>query len=235
MKRKFIIAFLLFNTLLYSGCEMSNLNNTKSPTKLTTSNIKQLVGITYSDVEKIYGSPEMSTYYINIKDLSCINKDYISLRDFNHYSIIKAYYNINNNDSYVILWYKNNKVINSSFDENDIINKDYLDENINNFDIKIDYNKNSSYLNKSLTSEKYKYYIGRNIKQFNNKYNLLCPKIIVNLLNDNKVLYFYDIKDKNNEYINNNSLFVICHNNIITEINIIKSSKICESIIDYFK
>ena len=235
MKRKFIIAFLLFNTLLYSGCEMNNLNNTKSPTKLTTSNIKQLVGVTYGDVEKIYGSPEKSTYYISTNDLSFINKNYISLRDFNHNSIIKAYYNINNYDSYIILWYKDNKVIKSYFNENDIINEDYFDTNANNIDIKIDYNKNASLLNNNLIVEKYRNYMGCDTKEFNNQYNLLCPKIAVNLLNKNKVLYFYDIKSKNDEYVNNNSLCVISDNDIITEISIIKSSKICETILDYIK
>lgn len=234
MKIKFIIMFLLFNTLLYCGCEMNDLNNNISPTKLTTSDIKQLIGVTYGDVEKIYGSPEKSTYYININYLSHINKNYISLRNFNHHSIIKAYYNINNDDSYIILLYKDNKVINSSFDEADIINKDYFDKDINNFDIRLDYNKNNSHINENLILNKNNNYIGSNIKKFNNKYNLISPKIVVTFLNnENKVLYFYDIK--NNEYMDNNSLFLICDNNIITEINIIKSSKICETIVDYIK
>ena len=213
---------------------MNDLNNNISPTKLTTSDIKQLIGVTYGDVEKIYGSPEKSAYYININDLSYINKNYISLRNFNHHSIIKAYYNINNDDSYIILLYKDNKVINSSFDEADIINKDYFDKDINNFDIRLDYNKNNSHINENLILNKNNNYIGSNIKKFNNKYNLISPKIVVTFLNnENKVLYFYDIK--NNEYMDNNSLFLICDNNIITEINIIKSSKICEAIVDYIK
>lgn len=235
MKRKLIIAFLLFNTLLCCGCEMNDLNNTKNSTKLTTSDIKQLIGITYDDVEKIYGSPENSIYYIKVNDLSLINKNYISLRDFNYNSIIKAYYNINNNDSYIVLWYKYNKVINSSFNERDIINEDYFDPDINNMDIKICYNKNASHLNKNLFTDKYRDYIGNNINEFNNQYNLICPKIVVNFLNNNKILYFYNIKNKDGEYLNNNSLFVICDNDIISEINIIKSSKICETIVDYIR
>ena len=232
MKKKFIIAFLLFSSLLYCSCEMNNLNNTNNPTKLTTSDIKQLVGVTYGDVEKIYGSPEKSTYYINLNDLSHINKNYISLRDFNHHSLIKTYYNYNrnNDDSYIILWYKDNIVVKSSFSESDIINEDYFDINTNNIDIKLDYNKNDSHLNRNFVADKYRNFIGCNIKQFNNKHNLLSPKILVNLLNKNKILYFYDIKNKD---INNNTLFLICNNNIITEISIIKSSRICETIIDY--
>ena len=66
MKKKFIIAFLLFNSLLSCSCEMNNLNNTNNPTKLTASDIKQLVGVTYDDVEKIYGSPEKSTSVLDI-------------------------------------------------------------------------------------------------------------------------------------------------------------------------
>lgn len=235
MRRKFIIAFLLFNTLLCCGCEMNDLNNTKNSTKLTASDIKQLIGVTYDDVEKIYGSPENSIYYINTNDLSLINKNYISLRDFNHSSIIKSYYNINNNDSYIVLWYKYNKVISSSFNERDIINEDYFDTDINNMDIKIYYNKNASRLDKNLFTDKYRDYIGNNINEFNSQYNLICPKIVVNFLNNNKVLYFYSIKNENSEYLNNNSLFVICDNDIISEISIIKSSKICETIVDYIK
>lgn len=235
MKKKIITVYLLLTILLYCGCEMNNLNNTKSPAKLTVSDVRQLVGVTYGDVEKIYGSPEKSTYYINIDDLSNINENYISLRDFNYNSIIKSYYNINNDDSYVVLWYKNNKVIESSFNETTLIDEDYFDTTINNIDIKIDYNKNSSNLSENLIVNKYRNYIGNNIKQFNSKYNLLCPKIAVNLINENKVLYFYDIKNKNNGSIDDNSLFIICDNNIITEISIIKSSKVCEAIIDYTK
>ena len=69
MCRKISIIILLFFTLLCSGCEMNNLNNNKNTTKLATSDIKQLIGITYNDIEKIYGSPEKSTYYINKNNL----------------------------------------------------------------------------------------------------------------------------------------------------------------------
>lgn len=230
MKKKFIIAFLLFNSLLSCSCEINNLNNTNNPAKLTTSDIKQLVGVTYDDVEKIYGSPEKSTYYINLNDLSRINKNYVSLRDFNHHSIIKTYYNRNNDDSHIILWYKNNIVIKASFNESDLISEDYFDMDTNNIDIRLDYNKNDSHLNKNFAVDKYRNFIGCNIKQFNNKYDLLCPKITVNLLNKNKILYFYDIKNKD---LNSNTLFLICDNNIITEISIVKSSRICETIINY--
>lgn len=233
MKKKFIITFLLFNISLCFGCEMNNLNNSKNQTRLTTSDIKQLVGVTYGDVEKIYGSPEKSTYYINIKDLSFVHHNYISLRDFNHYAIIKAYYDIDKDDSYVILWYKDNKVIKSSFNETDTVNEDYFETSINSMDIKIDYNKNFSTLNKNFITEKYRNYIGNNIKKFNTTYNLICPQIAVNLLNKNKILYFYDIKS--NGDLNKHTLFIICHNNVIDEISITDSSNICETIIDYLK
>ena len=233
MKKKFIIVFLLFIVLLCFGCEMNNLNNSKNQTKLTTSDIKQLVGVTYDDVEKIYGSPEKSTYYLNIKDLSFLHHNYISLRDFNHYAIIKAYYDINNDDSYVILWYKDNKVIKSSFNDTNTVNEDYFEANINNMDLKIDYNKNYSTLNENFITKKYRNYIGNNIKEFNTTYNLTCPQIAVNLLNENKILYFYNIKSNGN--FNKHSLFIISHNNVIDEISIIHSSKICETIIDYIK
>lgn len=233
MKKKFIITFLLFNILLCFGCEMNNLNNSKNQTKLTTSDIKQLVGVTYGDVEKIYGSPEKSTYYLNRKDLSFVHHNHISLRDFNHYAIIKAYYDIDKDDSYVILWYKDNKVIKSSFNEADTVNEDYFETSINNTDIKIDYNKNFSTLNKNFITDKYRNYIGNNIKEFNTTYNLICPQIAVNLVNENKILYFYDIKS--NRHLNKHTLFIIYHNNVIDEISIINSSNICETFLDCLK
>lgn len=235
MKKKIAIIYLLFSIMLYCGCEINNLNSTKNPTKLTTSDIKQLVGITYGDVEKIYGTPESSTYYIKIDDLSSTNINYISLRALSYNSIIKACYNINNNDSYIVLWYKNNKVIKSYFNETDITNEDYLDMDINNVDIKIDYNNNASDFKKNLIVDKSRNYIGNNIKEFNNKYNLLYPKLAVNLYHKNKTLYLYDIKDNDYGYVNSNSLFIICDNNIITDISIIKSSKVFEVIISYIK
>lgn len=233
MKIKLIIILLLFSSLLLLGCEISNLNNTKTPVKLTISDIKQLIGVTYDDVEKIYGSPEKSTYYINISNLSSMDKKHISLRDFNYHSIIKAYYDINNNDSYIILWYKDNKVIKSSFYENNVNNEDYFDTKSNNIAVQIDYNKYDSTLNENLIKENYRSYIDKNLKEFNNKYNLSCPKIAVNLLNKNNILYFYNFKSPSNKI--NNSLFIICHNNIIKDISIIKSSHICEAIMDYIK
>lgn len=233
MSKKFILIFLLLNISLILGCDMNNLNNRKNEIKLTASDINQLIGVTYGDVEKIYGSPEKSTYYINTKDLSSIKNNYISLRNFNHYAIIKAYYDINNDDSYVILWYKNNKVIKSSFDETDIIKKDYVETSINNIDVKIDYNKSFSSIDKNFIVEKYRDYMGNNIKEFNTTHNLNLPKIAVDVSNKNKVLYFYGIKSK--EHLNKHFLFIICDNNIITEISIIDSSKICETIIDCIK
>ncbi|MPM29958.1 hypothetical protein SDC9_76500 [bioreactor metagenome] len=100
-------------------------------------------------------------------------------------------------------------------------------------DIKIDHNKNFSLLNKNFITDNYRNYIGNNIKEFNTKYNLICPKIAVNLLNKNKALYFYDIKS--NGHLNKYSLLIICDNNIIDEISIIDSSNLCETIIDYIK
>lgn len=234
MKRKLIILILLFQALLLYGCQMNDLNNTKTPSKLTVSDIKQLIGVNYSDIEKIYGSPKKSTYYINSNDLYFINNNHVSLRNFNYYSIIKAYYDINNDDSYIILWYKNNKVIESHFYENHIIDKDYFDIN-NNIDIQIDYNKYPSKLNNDLSKKTYENYISANIKEFNNKYNLICPQIVVNLLKKNNTLYFYDIKNTDIKNISNNFVFIICDNNIIIDINIIKQSSICESIIEYIK
>ena len=218
MYRKISIIILLFFTLLCSGCEMNNLNNNKNTTKLATSDIKQLIGITYNDIEKIYGSPEKSTYYINKNNLSKIQKNYISLRSFNYHSIIKAYYKTTVEDKYIILWYKNNKVIKACFDEDDIISKDSF----------------SSSLNNKYNLEEYKTSIKDSIFSFNKKHNLSCPKIAVNFSSSNKVLYFYHINKSKNEY-DNDCLFIISNNNKITYINTINSSKICETILEYIK
>ena len=66
-----------------------------------------------------------------------MKSNYISLRNFNYYSIIKSYYSIN--DDYLILWYKNNKVINAFFNEKDMINKNDISMEISNKDIKLNY------------------------------------------------------------------------------------------------
>ena len=228
MTKKFILLIILFQILLFCGCEINNLNNTKKPSKLTVSDIKQLIGISYDDIEKIYGPPEKSTYYLNTNILSSISNNHLTLRDFNHNSIIEAYYNIGNNDSYIMLWYKNNKVIESYFYENYINDKNYFDINSNNINLKIGYNKCSSVLGTDFDKNIYKNYIYTNIKNFNNKYSLNSPLITVNLLDKNTVLYFYNI-----ENITNDSLFIVCNNNIIADIKIIKHSSICESIIEY--
>ena len=235
MKRKLIILIILFQILLLCGCQINELNNTKTPSKLTVSDIKQLIGVTYSDIEKIYGSPKKSTYYINSNDLYSINNNHVSLRNFNYYSIIKAYYDINNDDSYIILWYKNNKVIESYFYENNIMDKDYFNVSDNDINIQIDYNKYPSKLNNVLNKKIYINYIGSNIKEFNNKYNLICPQIVVNLLNKNNTLYFYNIKNTDINHVSNNYLFITCDNDIIIDINIIDQSSVCESIIEYIK
>ena len=234
MYRKISIIILLFFTLLCSGCEMNNLNNNKNTTKLATSDIKQLIGITYNDIEKIYGSPEKSTYYINKNNLSKIQKNYISLRSFNYHSIIKAYYKTAVEDKYIILWYKNNKVIKACFDEDDIISKDSFYSEVNNTDFKIDYFSSSSSLNNKYNLEEYKTSINDSIFSFNKKHNLSCPKIAVNFSSSNKILYFYHIRKSKNEY-DNDCLFIISNNNKITYINTINSSKICETILEYIK
>ena len=90
-----IIISLLISIFIFSGCEISNLNNKINSPQMTTSDIKQLVGVSYDDIEKIYGSPEQATYYINKNNLKNMKSNYISLRNFNYYSIIKSYYSIN--------------------------------------------------------------------------------------------------------------------------------------------
>ena len=91
MCTKTLITLLCF-MFLFSGCEVKNLNTKINSSQMTTSYIKQLIGVNYDDIEKIYGSPERSTYYINKSDLANINKNYINLRNLNYYSIIKSYY-----------------------------------------------------------------------------------------------------------------------------------------------
>lgn len=235
MKRKLVILIVLSQILLLCACQMNELNNTKAPSKLTVSDVKQLIGVTYSDIEKIYGSPKKCTYYINSNDLYSINNKHVSLRNFNYHSIIKAYYDINSDDSYIILWYKNNKVVESYFYENDVIDSDYFNISNNNIDIQISYNKSSSKLNSDSNKIIYKNYIGTNIKDFYNKYDLIFPQITVNLLDKNNTLYFYNIKNTNINNISDDYLFVTCDNDIIIDINIIKQSSVCESIIEYVK
>ena len=234
MDKKLIITTLIFFTLLYCGCEISNLNNYKNTVKLATSDIKQLIGVTYDDIDKIYGAPEKSTYYVNKSDLSSLQGNYITLRDFNHHFIIKAYYNTGDKDAYIVLWYKNNKVIEALFNETDIISKDSFCSEVNNTDFKIDYFSSSSHLRNKYNLEEYKTYIGDNIYSFNKKYNLSCPKIAVNFLNSNKILYFYYIDKSKNEY-EDDYLFIVSNNNKITYINTVNSSKICETILEYMK
>lgn len=218
-----IIISLLISIFIFSGCEISNLNNKINSPQMTTSDIKQLVGVSYDDIEKIYGSPEQATYYINKNNLKNMKSNYISLRNFNYYSIIKSYYSIN--DDYLILWYKNNKVINAFFNEKDMINKNDISMEISNKDIKLNYFKNSSSLKNKID---FKNHIGNNINYFKINYNLSCPKISVDILNKNKKLYFYNFSNNNNT-----SLFIIVNSQSITFIDIIKTSQICETILEY--
>ncbi|WP_455538335.1 hypothetical protein [Terrisporobacter sp.] len=234
MYKKILIGFLLFLTLFFLGCEINDLNNNKNTTKFATSDIKQLIGITYDDIEKIYGSPLRSTYYINKNDLLKIQKNYVSVRSFNYYSIIKAYYKTTMKDEYIILWYKNNKVAKILFDEKDILNENCLYEEINNMDFKIDYFKNSSYLESNSNLKKFKSYINSNISDFNKMYDLNCPQVAANLLNTNKILYFYNISKSNNNY-DDECIFIVVNNNKIVELSIIKFTFICETILNYIK
>ena len=94
-----IIISLLISIFIFSGCEISNLNNKINSPQMTTSDIKQLVGVSYDDIEKIYGSPEQAAYYINKNDLKNMKSNYISLRNFNYYYII------NKLDTYQYLTY----------------------------------------------------------------------------------------------------------------------------------
>ena len=202
-----IIISLLISIFIFSGCEISNLNNKINSPQMTTSDIKQLVGVSYDDIEKIYGSPEQATYYINKNNLK----------------IIKSYYSIN--DDYLILWYKNNKVINAFFNEKDMINKNDISMEISNKDIKLNYFKNSSSLKNKID---FKNHIGNNINYFKINYNLSCPKISVDILNKNKKLYFYNFSNNSNT-----SLFIIVNSQSITFFDIIKTSQICETILEY--
>ena len=48
-----IIISLLISIFIFSGCEISNLNNKINSPQMTTSDIKQLGGVSYADIEKI--------------------------------------------------------------------------------------------------------------------------------------------------------------------------------------
>ncbi len=222
MCTKTLITLLCF-MFLFSGCEVKNLNTKINSSQMTTSYIKQLIGVNYDDIEKIYGSPERSTYYINKSDLANINKNYINLRNLNYYSIIKSYYRIDN-DNYMVLYYKNNKVINAFFDDSDIINKNDFFMDIENCDITLNYFKNSSSLNDKFINKNFKNNIHNNFENFRKTYNLSFPQIYINISNKN--LYFYNIDNKNKDL----SLFIITKSNKITFIDIIKTSQIWETV-----
>ena len=57
-----IIISLLISIFIFSGCEISNLNNKINSPQMTTSDIKQLVGVSYDDIEIETGKKIYFTY-----------------------------------------------------------------------------------------------------------------------------------------------------------------------------
>lgn len=238
---KLLISIFIISSLLI-GCDMSHLNNKHDNlNKSISSDINQLIGITYKDIEKIYGIPEKSIYYINKDDINIKSISHITTRDFYDKSFMKASYNTSYEfNSYINISYKNGKVTNATYDNIDVINynKSTEENELIKSDFKIESFRDSDfiYLNKFNLDIDENSFKGKNINNFNKKFSISCPNMIATDTKNNKILYFYQIKisDTSSSSNNENVVLIYTSNNIIKKIQVIKKKFICELILKEF-
>ena len=239
---KFLISIIIVPLFLI-GCDMRHLNNKyEDINKPINYDINQLIGITYKDVEKIYGTPEKSIYYINKDDINIKNINNITTRDFYNKSFMEASYNTSYEfNSYINVSYKNGKVTNATYDNIDVINynKCIEEDRLIKSDFKIEIFRDSDFisLNRSDLDMYQNTFIGKNINAFNKNSSVSCSNIIATDNKNNKILYFYPIRMSNIPTSSNNDeniMLVYTINDVIKNIEIIKKKFICELIIKDF-
>ena len=200
MKKLTLLAFTLIS-ILSVGCSMSNkqseTNNTNKAIEQTSNDMDKLIDSKFKDIEKSFGTPYSSTFYINTEDLKGKNIENLTMDDLrDSVTILSTYKNNKKSDDYVHVYYENGVVKDSvtggyNLRTSEKFNKDKF----KNTEYKVEFYKGKGVICKTDFVLDYakENLIGKTIKDFENSYYVKSANFIASTTNSTDKLYFYPL------------------------------------------
>ena len=201
MKKPILFAFM-FISLLSVGCSMNNKTpNSDKVIEQTSNNIDKLMNARFKDVEKSFGTPYSSVYYIDTKDLKGKDIQNITINDIrDNISILSTYKNNEKSDEYIHVYYENGVVKEALTGKYDL-NKSskFNKKNLNNTEYKVEFFKGKGIICQNDFSLSYvqRNLIGKQINDFNNAYYAKSANFIGSTVNGTDKVYFYPLVPHN--------------------------------------
>ncbi|MGL4913927.1 MAG: hypothetical protein ACRC3Y_16010 [Romboutsia sp.] len=201
MKKPILFAFM-FISLLAVGCSMNNKTpNSNKVIEQTSTNMDKLMNAKFKDVEKSFGTPYSSVYYINTKDFKGKDLQSITMDDIrNNVSILSTYKNNNKSDEYIHVYYKDGVVEEALAGKYDL-NKSskFNKEDFSNAKYKVEFFKGKGVICQNDFSLSYakQSLIGKQISEFNNAYYVNSANFIGSTINGIDKVYFYPLVPHN--------------------------------------
>lgn len=197
--KKNLIILLVFVSLLATACSM-NTKNTKANEYIhkASVNTEKMMNAAFRDVEKSFGMPHSSVYYINTDNLKGKDFNTITMEDIRNSVNVQSAYEVDKNkDSYLHVYYENGKVKNALTGNYDMYNSEEFTKNVatSNADYKIEFFQNKGLIcEKDFTIENSKKdFVGANIANFNKAYEVNSANFVASSVNNNDKLYFYPL------------------------------------------
>ncbi|MCR8745020.1 hypothetical protein [Romboutsia lituseburensis] len=200
MKKSILLAFTLIS-ILSVGCSMNNkqseTNTADKSIEQPSNNMDKLINSKFKDVEKSFGSPYSSTFYINTEDLKGKNIESLTMDDLrDSVTILSTYKNNKKSDDYIHVYYENGVVKDALTGEYNLKNSEKFNKDkFNNAEYKVDFYKGKGIICETDFSLNYAKdnLIGKTIKDFENAYYVKSANFIASTTNGTDKLYFYPL------------------------------------------
>lgn len=197
--KKNLLLLLVFVALFATACSM-NVSNPKSSTYIQKASVNtdKLMNAGFMDVEKAFGVPHSSVYYINTENLKGKDMNTLTMDDLRNSVTIESAYEVDKNkDSYLHVYYENGKVNEIVTGNYNLFNSERFNKNeaVASSNYKIEFYKNQGAIceNDFTIENARKDFIGANIADFNKSYLVNSANFVASKVNGTEKLYFYPL------------------------------------------
>lgn len=228
--KKTIMFTLACVSILLVGCAMNEKKSIPNASINQSSiNMDKLANARFRDIEKSFGMPYSSVFYIDADKVKGKDINTLTMDDLRDSITVQSAYKMNNgNDSFLHIYYENGKVKDAVSGNYNLFNSNKFEKNLkvpkSGYKVEF-YNSKGMICNKEFTSQYAKRdFIGKAVKDFNKTYKVDSANFIASVINGTEKLYFYPLvpcdlhpnqKINHPNYSSNNDL----KNSIVNPVN----------------
>lgn len=198
--KKFILFTFIFVSVLASGCSMNTKNNTTNSDKViqqSSMNTDKLMNTGFKEVEKSFGTPYSSVYYIDTNKLSGKDMNTLAMEDLrDSVTILSSYKNKEKNDEYIHVYYENGKAKDALSGAYNLSTSDrFTSKDLSKADYKVEFFNGKGLICSDDFKLEYvkKDFVNKKISDFNNAYDLKSANFIASTMTSNDKIYFYPL------------------------------------------